>query len=196
MVMPGTYKVSLSKFEDGAFTQLVAPQPFTIEALNMASMVATDKKALQEFGKKTLELYRVLEGTNAYRNELVNRVRYIKEASLQTAAVSPTVMKDIFAIEKRLLEVNKLINGDATLLRREFDAPSSIYGRVGSIVNGILSTTAAPTNTFVTSYNEAAKEFSPVYNEVKAIAAEVQRVETLLEKSGAPYTPGRLPEWK
>ena len=196
MVMPGTYKVSLSKFEDGALSQVVAPQPFTIEALNMASMVATDKKALQEFGRKTLELYRVLDGTNAYRNELVNRVRYIKEAALQTASVSPTVMKDIFEIEKRLIEVNKLINGDATLLRREFDAPPSIYGRVGSIVNGIISTTSAPTSTFITSYNEAAKEFSPVYNEVKAIAAAVQRVESLLEKNGAPYTPGRLPEWK
>jgi hypothetical protein len=196
MVMPGTYKVSLSKFEDGVFTQLVAPQPFTIEALNMASMAATDKKALQEFGKKTLELYRVVDGTNAYRNELVNRVKFIKEAALQTPAVSPTVMKDIFAIEKRLLEVSKLLNGDVTLLRREFDAPPSIYSRVGGILNGILSTTSAPTNTFITSYNEAAKEFGPVYNEVKSIAGEVQRIEMLLEKSGAPYTPGRLPDWK
>jgi hypothetical protein len=48
----------------------------------------------------------------------------------------------------------------------------------------------------MTSYTEAAKEFGPVYNEVKSIAGEVQRIEMLLEKSGAPYTPGRLPEWK
>jgi photosystem II stability/assembly factor-like uncharacterized protein len=196
MVMPGTYKVSLSKFEDGGFTQLVAPQPFVIEALNMVSMPATDKQALQAFGKKVMELNRVVDGTNSYRAELANRIKFIKEASLLTPAVDANILKDIYAIEKRMVEVSKVMNGDVSLLSREFDAPPSISSRVGSIMSGLISTSSAPTTTFTTSYNDAVKEFTPVYNEVKSIAAEVQRIENLLERNKAPYTPGRLPEWK
>jgi hypothetical protein len=196
MVVPGTYKVSLSKFEDGGFTPLVAPQPFVIEALNMASMAATDKQALVAFGKKVMELNRVVDGTNSYRAELNNRIKFIKEAALLTPTVDPNILKDIYAIERRMVDVSKIMNGDVTLLNREFDAPPSISSRVGSIMSGIISTSVAPTNTFVTSYNEAVKEFTPVYNEVRSIATEVTRIENLLEKNKAPYTPGRLPEWR
>jgi Cu/Ag efflux protein CusF len=63
-------------------------------------------------------------------------------------------------------------------------------------MDGMLSTTAGATNTFINSYTDAAKEFAPVLEEVKSIDAEVKKLETLLEKSRAPYTPGRLPDWK
>jgi len=196
MVVPGTYKVSLSKFEDGVFTQLVAPQPFEIEALNHVSLPATDKKAVQAFGKRVMELNRVVDGTNAYRAELANRIKFIKEAALLTPTVDPNVLKDIYALEKRMVNVSNAMNGDVSLLSREFDAPPSISSRVGSIMSGLISSSSAPTTTFTTSYNEAVKEFTPVYNEIRSIDTEVRRFESLLEKNKAPYTPGRLPDWK
>jgi len=33
-------------------------------------------------------------------------------------------------------------------------------------------------------------------SKLKAIDVEVKQIETTLEKYGAPYTPGRFPEWK
>ncbi|MEO6220460.1 MAG: hypothetical protein ABIO81_08535, partial [Ginsengibacter sp.] len=195
-VLPGKYSVSLSKFEDGVYTQLTAPQPFTIEALNMASMGASDKNALYIFGKKIAELHRAVEGTNSYRSELINKLKYIREAILKTPSVDQSVIKDIFSLEKRLIEVDKMLNGDATLLKREFDAPPSVSNRVSGIMDGMLSTTAGATNTFITSYKDAAKEFTPILQEVKSIDTEVKKLEALLEKNNAPYTPGRLPDWK
>ncbi|MDQ6843466.1 MAG: glycosyl hydrolase, partial [Bacteroidota bacterium] len=195
-VIPGNYTVSLSKYEDGNYTSLTSPQPFTIEALNMASMPASDKNVLYAFGKKASELYRAVDGTNAYRAELVNKLKYIKEAILKTPSVDKSVMENIFALDKRLIEVDKNLNGDVTLLKREFDAPPSIRGRVSSIMNGMLSTTAGATNTFINSYTDAAKEFEPVLQEVKAIDTDVKKLDSLLEKNHAPYTPGRLPDWK
>jgi hypothetical protein len=35
-----------------------------------------------------------------------------------------------------------------------------------------------------------------VYNDVKLIEDEIKNLEDLLDKSGAPATPGRLPAWK
>lgn len=195
-VIPGTYKVSLSKFEDSVFTQLVPPQPFVVEALNMASMAAKDKKSLQDFAKKVEELQRAAFGTNAYRAELVNNLRYIREAVLQTPMLNHDVLKDIVLLDRRLVEVDKKLNGDVTLSRREFEAPTSIVNRIGTIMEALLSTTSAPTATFNTSYADAVRQFNPVYNEVKSVAAEVKRLENMLEQNKAPYTPGRLPNWK
>ena len=57
-------------------------------------------------------------------------------------------------------------------------------------------TTAAPTNTFMQSYNVAAKQFTVAYNEVKNIDAEIKKLQQTLEQNKAPVIPGALPDWK
>ena len=69
----------MGKYENGTYSELVPTQPFKIEALNMASMPSSDKKILYEFGNKISELNRAVDGTNAYRAELVNKLKYIKK---------------------------------------------------------------------------------------------------------------------
>ena len=195
-VLPGNYNVSMGKFEDGRYTELVPKQPFIIEALNTSALPVTDKKALAVFGKKAAELNRALDATNGYRNELMNRLKFMKEAALQTGAVDQSVITDIIKLENRLNEADRLLNGDAALTKREFEAPTSISARIGDVMGSMISTTAAPTNAYINSYTIAGKQFSPVLAEVKAVGEEVKRIETLLEQKGAPYTPGRVPEWK
>lgn len=196
MALPGNYTVSLSKFEDGTYTELVAPQSFKAVSLNTATLPATDKKALDEFCKKIAELSRVLQASNEYRGELVNKLRFMKQAVLDAPKQSTDISKTIRELEIRLNSVNRLLNGDGSLARREFETAPSISSRVFYIIGSLWNTTAAPTQTQISSYETAAGEFSPVYNELKAIAAEVKKLEDILEKNGAPYTPGRLPEWK
>ncbi|MGE5108047.1 MAG: hypothetical protein ACM3H8_10915, partial [Sphingobacteriales bacterium] len=196
MALPGNYKVSLSKFEDGIYTELVSPQPFKTSALNYATLPATDKKALDDFCKKIAELRRVSAAADEYRGELVNKIKYIKQAIIETPKLATGISKSIADLDKRLTGVNTQLNGDATLARREFETVPSINGRIGSIIGALWNTTAAPTTTFMNSYSIAAKQFTPVYNELKAIGDEIRKLEIELEKSNAPYTPGRLPEWK
>ncbi len=196
LVLPGNYNVSLSKFEDSVYTQLTQPVSFKIEALNRASMVASDKKVLNDFGKKVEELQRAVSGTDAYRSELQNKLRYMKEAALQTPRLDPLVMKDMLDLERRLIDVDKTLNGDATLSKREFEAPTSLNSRIGSIMEALISTTSGITTTFMNSYTDASKQFALVFAEIKNIDAEVKRLENLLEQNKAPYTPGRLPDWK
>lgn len=196
MALPGTYKVSLSKFEDGAYTELVTPQSFKAVTLNTATLPATDKKALDDFCKKVGELSRVLQATDNYRGELVNKLRYMKQAVLDAPKQPTEISKQIRELEIRLNTVNRLLNGDASLARREFETAPSISSRVFYAIGSLWNTTAAPTQTQIQSYETAAAEFTPVYNELRAIATEVKKLEDILEKNGAPYTPGRMPEWK
>jgi hypothetical protein len=68
------------------------------------------------------------------------------------------------------------------------------------MVNGIASTlwgtTSAPNGNLEQAYQQALQKFGKVYTEVKAVDSELNALEMQLEKSGAPYTPGRLPDWK
>lgn len=195
MAIPGNYKVGLSKFEDGLFTELVAPQTFKCNALNAATLPATDKKALDDFSKKLAELNRVSRSTNEYITELSNKLRYIKQAVIETPSIPTDMAKTIAAIEKRLNWAKKEMNGDATLARREFETLPSVNGRIDYIIRALWTSTAAPTTTQINNYTIAAKQFNPVYKEIKNIAQEIKKLEDALEKSKAPYTPGRLPEW-
>jgi hypothetical protein len=194
--LPGTYKVSLSKFEDGAYTDLTGPQTFKAMALNSATLPATDKKALDDFSKKLGELSRVVAATDQFRSDLVSKVRYLKQAIIETPKQSLDLSKALLDVEKRLNAVNRQMNGDASIARREFETSPSVNGRIGYITGSLWNTTAAPTQTQINNYQIAAKQFTPVYNEIKAIATEIKRLEDILEKNGAPYTPGRMPEWK
>jgi photosystem II stability/assembly factor-like uncharacterized protein len=196
MALPGNYKVSLSKFEDGVYTEIAAAQPFKALALNNATLPAADKKALDDFCKQVAGLRRVSTAANEYCKEMVNKLKFIRQAIVETPNLPLTVSKTIAALEKRLVDVNTKLNGDATLSRREFETSPSINGRISGITGSLWSTTAAPTTTFINSYQTAARQFTPVYNELKAIGTEMKNLENTLDTNNAPYTPGRLPDWQ
>ena len=88
------------------------------------------------------------------------------------------------------------MNGDASLSKREFEIPPSINGRIGTIEYTLWTSTSAPTQTAINSFDIAAKQFDILLPELKSIDEEIKIVEATLEKNGAPYTPGRFPEWK
>ena len=196
MVVPGTYKVSLSKFEDGKFTELVPPQSFVCKPLNITTLPAKDKLALDAFNKKVAGLTRAITGADAYRKELAKKIDYLKKAVIEGADVPDSTYNKITAAELSLKEFNIKLNGDPLIARYEGASPTSIKDRVQLITSSLWSTTAAPTTTFTKSYDVAAGKFDELLNKLKAIDAEIKQIETTLEKYGAPYTPGRFPEWK
>ena len=196
MVSPGTYKVSVQKFEDGKFTELSASQSFNCVTLNNSSLPVADKTALNEFNKKVAALARAMSGADEYRNELTKKLPYLKQAVLNAAAVPVVTYEQVLVIQKKLELINQKLNGDGLRARYEVTIPISLKGRVDQITGALWSTTAAPTQTFKTSYNIAADEFEAILNALRAVTDDIKQTEAVLEKYNAPYTPGRLPDWK
>ena len=196
LAMAGTYKVSLSKFEDGKITELVPAQPFVIKSLNAASLPATDMKALNTFCKKVSELRRATAAADAYLKELTNKINFIKSAIIDVQLPQSNVAEQVHKVERRLMAANIKMNGDASLSKREFEIPPSINGRIGTIEYTLWTSTSAPTQTAINSFEIAAKQFDILLPELKSIDEEIKIVEATLEKNGAPYTPGRFPEWR
>ena len=56
---------------------------------------------------------------------------------------------------------------------------------------------ARPTQTHVDGYNIAADEFSQQLSKLRTLMqVDVANLERAMESAGAPWTPGRLPEWQ
>ncbi|MDH3268706.1 MAG: glycosyl hydrolase, partial [Ignavibacteria bacterium] len=196
MVVPGKYFVSLSKFEDGIFSELLSAQEFNCVPLNNTSIPAQDKQALDYFNKQVAELTRAITGLDAYRKELVDKLSYLKKAAIETASVPEDTYGKIINIELDLKELNRELNGDRLRSRYEGATPTSVKQRVELITGALWNTTAAPTNTFITSYEIAAGKFDEISASLRSIDLNVKQVEDILEQYGAPYTPGRFPEWR
>ncbi len=196
MVLPGTYYVSLSKFEDGKFTELVTPQKFRCKLLYEGKLTEKDKTELKEFNKKVADLTVAVTGADAYRKELVKKISYFKKAVIQSAGIPKETYKKILDVELRLKELNRKLNGDNLRRRYEGAVPISIKQRVQLITSALWSTTAQPTTTFIEAYNTALSKFGKILTSLKSVDGDIKGIETVLNKYGAPYTPGRFPEWK
>ncbi len=90
-----------------------------------------------------------------------------------------------------------MLRGDSAARQRNMNTPPSISERVGYIVGSQRMSTASPTQTQLNQYSAAAQEFGAVLAQLhQLIEVDLAKLEKQLEAAGAPWTPGRIPEWK
>jgi photosystem II stability/assembly factor-like uncharacterized protein len=197
LALPGTYSVSMEKLQNGVLTKLVPPVIFSTEFLNNTSLPASDQKALFSFEEDVSEVLRVVSGTSRTLEELKEKLRYIKVAVSHTSGLPEEILLKVTEMDQRLKDLDRKLNGDYSLNRREFPVPPSISSRINAIVNGLYLSTSNPTETQRSSLEIVKKDFGAVYAGIKKIVEEdMLNLENELENAGAPWTPGRLPGWE
>ena len=196
MVVPGTYTVSLQQFDGFQFSELVSPQAFKCVSLNNSTIPMPDQIALDAFNKKVAELLRVIGGADAFRNELAEKIKYLKKAVLDAAYVPQSLYAEIVALELKLTKINKQINGDALRAKYESVSPISIKERVDQISGSLWSTRSAPTETYKNSLEIVTNSFEPILISLHSSEKEIKQIEAALDKYNVPYTPGRVLNWE
>jgi photosystem II stability/assembly factor-like uncharacterized protein len=199
LVMPGTYKVSISKVIDGKVTTLVEPTAFKAKVLKNTTLPAEDRKALVDFQQKVAELTRVLQGSANLTDELIKKTAHIKQGLMTTPGALRTLMPKAEAIEKALDEIYFVLNGHRAKASWEEVPPGHmpLQGRLRRLIWAQYGTTSKPTQTMRDSYSILKGELSPLLEKLKKIAQEdLKKLEQELEQAGAPWTPGRIPQLK
>jgi photosystem II stability/assembly factor-like uncharacterized protein len=195
LAMPGEYAVSLAKYEDGILTPLVEPVKFTCKLLEQGS-IPTDMSANVAFYQQVSKISKAVSATNDLVNAMENRLRNIQTAILDMPAPAKTLLEKSTGLSKQFEQIKLQLFGDATKARREYETIPSINDRVGGIVYSIWNSTAPVPQLYKDSYQIAAKQLTGVLSEMKKIESSIIDLEKELEMKGAPYTPGRWPEWR
>ena len=197
LAAPGRYTVSLAKRVGGVVTPLGAPQTFAAVPLGTASLPPADRKALLAFEEKTGRLQRAVLGAVRAAGEAQTRIDYLKKALVDAPAAGSKLPDALSAIETRLKNLQLELNGDSTVASRSEPTPPSITDRVQTIVGGHWDATSAPTATHRRNYDIAAGQFAPFLAKLRALMlVDLKKFEDEAEAAGAPWTPGRVPEWK
>ncbi|HEY7698389.1 MAG TPA: glycosyl hydrolase, partial [Vicinamibacteria bacterium] len=197
MVVPGTYEVSLSQRVDGVVTPLGEPQKLEAEALGVASLPASDKRALLEFQQETAALQRAVLGSIRAVEETANRLDYIARAILQAPRADDALSSQARALEDRLQTIEVALSGDSTIQSRSESTPPSIAERVNDVVSGHWTSTSAPTETQREALRIAGAALEPVLEDLRRLLeSDLPELEAKLDEAGAPWTPGRIPRWR
>jgi len=192
---PGTYQVALAKRVDGVTTPLGTPQRFDVYLLD-SDENAGRSAAIIAFQEQASKLQRAMMGANSLAGELANRVTALRRAIEETPGAPAQLSTDVRTIDADLRAIREQLDGDPTLNRRQEPTPPSLMGRMQVMTQGARSL-EPPTATQRRQYDILSTEFASLLVRLRAIAdTRLRAAETGAEQAGAPWTPGRIPEWK
>jgi hypothetical protein len=195
MALPGNYNVTMSKRVQGELVDISSAQSFTLKPLFEGGLVTEDRQALLDFELQSAALYRAITGADSAAKEIQGRIDHLLKAATDTPSSSESHAQSLRALNTRMQNLQVRLNGDSTISNRAEKAPMSITGRINTIVGGHWDSQSAVTGNYRDSYAVADQQFRDVLTELKAIATDLAEVEAVLQAEGAPWTPGRIPDW-
>ncbi|MBN2563820.1 MAG: glycosyl hydrolase [Phycisphaerae bacterium] len=196
LALPGAYRVTLAKEVDGVITQLAGPEEFNVVPLEVATFAAEDRAEVLRFQKKSARLQRAVCGAVKAAEEAQKRLAYLRKAHLDTPAADPLLLAEIQRLEERFERLLTKLRGDHTRSKRNEPTPPSVNQRIHHVVSA-WNATSAPTQTQRDAYRHAEVEFAELLSDLRTLMeADLTDLEKKLEAAGAPWTPGRIPDWE
>ncbi len=137
-----------------------------------------------------------MSGAQHTAEEVEARLKAIRSALRETPAVEKRLGAAADSIEQRDREILRALRGDTELQKRNEPVPSSISDRMTAILGGERFSLAKPTQSHIDDYNIATAEFMEQIGKLHALVeVDLTKLEKDMETAGAPWTPGRVPEW-
>ena len=159
-------------------------------------MSAVDRTAQEEFLRKVTRLFRAVSGAMHTADEVESRLKAIREALRDTPAAERQLGAVADGLEQRNREIRRALSGDVEMAKRSENIASSINARMDSIMEGERFSLAKPTQSHMDSYSIAAAEFAEQLSKIHTLVeVDLSKLEKDMEAAGAPWTPGRVPEW-
>ncbi len=197
LVAPGKYKVILSKSVDGELTQLSGPVDFVVKPLYKDIEGLKVNSELMKLRSDFAELNRVAQGIIDMAHELEERVDNIRKALHITPKATAEMFAEAKGMDNELKSILLQLEQDKTISSRNAAVPQTIRSRMSYIQYGIYASSEPPTITMKEQYKIVTEETEDIISELKKLKeVDIKSLEDQMEKAGAPYTPGRIPELK
>lgn len=198
-VLPGNYNVSISTVTRDGIKPIGGPVSFSVKSLNNTTLPAVNREELVAFQEKANEIVRTVRGTSSFLNDMIDNVADIKQALINTPSAPNDLMVKANNLSGELENIKLKFSRSADHPSVEETPPSAVTfnERLGTLAFTHFRSTSGITQNERNAYNILVDEFPPVLNQIKKLYNEdMKNLEAELEKYNAPWTPGRIPDWK
>ncbi len=198
-VLPGIYSIEIAQVKNGEATLLAGPANFEVKALNNTTLPAKDRAAMVAFQTEVSELSKAMNGTLTLVNEMKEEVASMKQTALTIASAHTELTPALSNVEKELNEVYFAFRGLKAKASWEEIPPAQMpmMNRLNSIIWAQINSTSDITNTSKNSFEILKEQFPPILDQVKELAkVKLPEIRKQLDALNAPYTKGRIPQWK
>ena len=197
-VLPGNYSVTLEQVFNGERKHLAGPVEFNTEILKNTTLPAADRAELVAFQKQVKELMQAMNGTEKYMGEMKKRIASVRQAIHNTPEVPFEMGAEATTLAEKLDDLFFKLDGTPAKASWEEVPPAimPLNNRISHIVWGMWGSSSAPTQTMQDNYAIVVEEFPPILTQLKEMDDELRSIENKMESLGAPWTPGRLPDFK
>jgi hypothetical protein len=191
LVMPGEYKVTLSKEVDGEVTPLAGPENILVKPLREPALEGPSHEETLAFWKEVSEMQRAIGALNSSLNEAFKKIN-LMEVSLKNASFKPGALnEEIHDLKMELTNIQTELRGSSSKNEIGEKNPPTIGDRVSLVAMGTANSTYGPTQTHRESLGIAKQEFAGVKNNFEQIATdEIPQLLTKLFEAGAPWIEG------
>ena len=195
--LPGQYTARLYTRVDGVVSPIGAPMTFAVVDADPAGSRRNPRTAaILASELRNVELERAALGAGAYLNDLTGKLNFLRRAIDESPRSDSSLIRQVRALQTRLLDLQERLNGDPTRGRRNESSPTGLLGRLQiALAQSRGSTLEAPTEAQLAQLDIVRNALGAILAEVRQFAeVDVRAVETAAEAAGIPWTAGRLPQ--
>ena len=199
LVTPGTYNVAAVLLHRGQVTPLAGGESraFEVKPLPGAVLAVRDEAAQARFDREVARLQRAALGAQQSLNEAAARITAMRTALHRTPGATASDLATLGSLETRARELRRTLAGDEVLAERQVPTQMSVLRRVRSLVGSSMSSTAEATATQERELARASGELTSLLSDLRQLVeSDMANFEERLEQLGAPWTPGRIPNYQ
>ena len=195
LALPGKYSVDVFRYYQGKIDTLSQNNSFNLVPLNITTLPAANKDELASYFKEVVDIYRKSTMARSEVDELLLKIRNLKQLANSTPGVSAGLFKRIEETEKKLTDLKWTFEGQKPPASPEerWPQPVPLNDRLYFLVYTHYNTTAPVTAAERDALNILKKKIPEIIEKIKQIKnTNVVNLEQALNKSGAGWSPGRI----
>ncbi|MCO5723508.1 VPS10 domain-containing protein [Robiginitalea marina] len=191
MATPGTYSVSLSKWENGVETVLAGPESFEVAPLAEGALKRASYQEIASFRSTYESFIQDLHATQNVLETSQKKTGAMQRALERASRVSPDLYKELYDLQQQLQALDSRLNGNKAKAEiGERNAPNPENGAFVGMV-ALSSSTYGPTPTHRKALQVAQGQLEAIKGELRALEARFPALEKGLKDAGAPWIEGQ-----
>ena len=196
LISEGEYTVEVIQLKNGISEKLIEPTKFNVKSLFPSMTTSKMNEDLTNFRKEVSELKRSIAGSEKLMSETNEKLELINYALTNYPNTPIKFIEQTKAIKHNLEQCSILLYGDNLIAHLEFETPTSIMNRFGTVEYQLFETTSSVTTTQRKNIEITKEEYAVFRTKLNEQIIALEQIEKQLQDIQLPYLKGADQNWK